>query len=456
MFAFVPLPARAITQLPPVRSLLLAVLLGATASRSAIAQHDMARMSDGPTSPLALDIPLTRLGSGTSWLPDASPMRSIDWRAGRWMLMAHGSVFGQFDQQTGLRGDDQFGIADHEMLMALRRFAGGALRLSAMTSLESFVIGDRGYPELLQTGGVYRSARIVNRQHPNDPLMELTASYERSLIRGIAVQVYGGPIGEPALGPVTYMHRPSAAADPFAPLGHHWQDASHDAPGVATVGLFTRFAKLEASAFNGREAPDDSSFLSRFDRVRLDSYSARLSVAPNAHLIGSTWAGYVYGHDPLDPNIGMQRYGAAINAATGRLSTAVVWGLMIHHHGIREHVHPATDTSTPPPSYHIAGSELIETTFDVTPGTSLYARAEQVQKTADDLGFLGGDLMQLFTIRDVAIGATHDVMSLGPASASIGARLSVEVLPETLRLDYHTRTPLGFAVFLRLRPHLSS
>jgi len=64
--------------------------------------------------------------------------------------------------------------------------------------------------------------------------------------------------------------------------------------------------------------------------------------------------------------------------------------------------------------------------------------------------------MQLFTIRDVALGATHDVMSLGPTGASIGARVSVDLLPETLRLDYHTRTPLGFAVFVRVRPHSSS
>src|SRR5262249_956492 len=150
------------------------------------------------------------------------------------------------------------------------------------------------------------------------------------------------------------------------------------------------FAKLEASAFNGHELSADSSFVARFHRMKLDSYSARLSVAPGAHLIASTWAGYVFGHDPLDPGVGMQRYGAAINTATGRGSTAIVWGLMIHHHGIREHFHPTTDTSTPPPSYHISGSELIETTFDVTPRTSVYARLEQVEKSADDLGFLGG------------------------------------------------------------------
>ena len=34
-----------------------------------------------------------------------------------------------------------------------------------------------------------------------------------------------------------FMHRPSAADDPFAPLGHHWQDATHEAFGVVTTGL---------------------------------------------------------------------------------------------------------------------------------------------------------------------------------------------------------------------------
>jgi hypothetical protein len=417
------------------------------------AQHDMARMPEmsATASPLALGLPLTRLGSGTSWLPDASPMRAIDWTAGRWMLMAHGAVFGQFDEQTGLRGDRQVGIADHEMLMALRAAGGGALRVDLMTSLESFVLGARGYPELLQTGGVSHRARIVNRQHADPPLMEASAAYEHSLTRGLAAQLYAGPIGEPALGPVSYLDRPSAATDPFAPIGHHWQDASHDAYGVVTAGIFTWLAKLEASAFNGREGTDDESVADHFRGARLDSYAARLTVAPTSHVVASGWAGYVFAHDALDPAIGMQRYGAAINTQLGRASTALVWGMNIHHHGVREHVHP-TDGSAPPPSHHLLNSALFESTVDVTPTTALYARLEQVQKTADDLGFLGGDLMQLFTIRDVALGASRDVASLGPTSLSVGARGSIDLLPETLRITYRTRTPVGVAVFVRVRP----
>ena len=46
----------------------------------------MARMAE------PLGIPHTRMGSGTSWIPDASPIREYTTMTGAWMLMAHGSV----------------------------------------------------------------------------------------------------------------------------------------------------------------------------------------------------------------------------------------------------------------------------------------------------------------------------------------------------------------------------
>ena len=52
--------------------------------------------------------------------------------------------------------------------------------------------------------------------------------------------VYFGYPGEPALGPPTFMHRPSAMDDPDAPIGHHWQDSTHVTFGVATAGLVWR------------------------------------------------------------------------------------------------------------------------------------------------------------------------------------------------------------------------
>ena len=50
-------------------------------------QHPMSR----PEAPLG--IPETRLGSGTSWLPDSSPMHASHVTLGAWTLMLHGSAF---------------------------------------------------------------------------------------------------------------------------------------------------------------------------------------------------------------------------------------------------------------------------------------------------------------------------------------------------------------------------
>src|SRR3954470_16470612 len=56
-------------------------------------------MSGDSMSPGVLGIPLTRMGSGTSWLPDASPMHAVHFKAGSWALMVLGVVFGMYDKQ---------------------------------------------------------------------------------------------------------------------------------------------------------------------------------------------------------------------------------------------------------------------------------------------------------------------------------------------------------------------
>src|SRR5512141_2875880 len=74
-----------------------------------------------------LGIPHTRMGSGTSWIPDASPIREYGGMAGPWMLMAHGDINLYYDHQGTSRGDDQVGSANWLMLMAMREAAGGML-----------------------------------------------------------------------------------------------------------------------------------------------------------------------------------------------------------------------------------------------------------------------------------------------------------------------------------------
>jgi hypothetical protein len=187
-----------------------------------------------------LGLPMTREASGTAWQPDDAPMHAAHARAGGWDLMAHGAAFLLYDRQQGPRGGSNTVLLNWGMLQASRPAAAGRLTLRAMGSAEPFTVPGRGYRELLQTGGVFRGQSVHDRQHPHDLFMELSATYERALARGLGAFVYLAPVGEPATGPVAYMHRASAEANPFSPIGHHWQDATHISFGVATAGLFTR------------------------------------------------------------------------------------------------------------------------------------------------------------------------------------------------------------------------
>jgi hypothetical protein len=127
----------------------------------------------------------------------------------------------------------------------------------------------------------------------------------------------------------------------------------------------------------------------------------------------------------------------------------LVWGLDVHHHGAREHVH---DPNAVAPAHHLGASALFESTLELGSRTALFGRAEQVQKTADDLGFVGGDLGQSFTIRELTFGVAGDLIASERGRIGIGARVGMTRLPESLRLAYGTLTPAGGAVFLSFKP----
>ena len=70
--------------------------------------------------------------------------------------------------------------------------------------------------------------------------MEVAGRVRAPLNGGLAWHLYGGPAGEPALGPAAFPHRRSAMPNPVAPIAHHWLDATHIAFGVVTGGLSGR------------------------------------------------------------------------------------------------------------------------------------------------------------------------------------------------------------------------
>lgn len=377
-------------------------------------------------------------------------------RVGTWMLSLHGVVYGQYDDQATKRGDHQLGVTDWEMLMAMRPLVGGLLRLSAMTSVEPFVLGGSGYPELLQNGGTFRHSPIHDRQHPHNALMELAATFERAVSKGLAVSLYGAAVGDPALGPVAFMHRPSAENDPLAPLGHHWQDNTHQSFGVVTLGINTRTFKVEGSLFNPRET-DENHLVVDYRDAKLDAYAGRVSWAPTPRVVASAWFGFLNSHERIDPTTRMHRYGASVATEVrgidgGRWSSAFIWGNNLHHHGAASHelIHGGPGASP----HHLSSSLLLETNLGIGARSALFARVERVQKNGAEMGFSGGDLTTLYDIRSIVLGATRRVATVGGAELSLGARGAVNFIPGTLLATYGTPTPAGYAVYAQLRPRI--
>jgi hypothetical protein len=388
-------------------------------------------------------IPMTRMGSGTAWLPDASAMRAWHFTAGRWMLMVHGDAFLEYDRQRGFRGADHLGSINWGMLMAMRQVAGGTLHLHGMVSAEPFTIGSGGYPLLLQTGETYQGFPLYDRQHPHDLFMELSALYERPITRQLGIMLYVAPVGEPGIGPIAYMHRPSALNDPFAPLAHHWTDATHITYGVLTAGLFTRQVKLEGTLFNGRE-PDEDRY--DFDFHPLDSYGARLSVNPTPHWALSASYGYLKEPEALHPEENQHRLGASV-LHTVRLGSQVDWASAVVY-GANKHVEPGGAAG---PWQH---SVMAESNLQLDRANSVFGRVEYVRKSGDELVLPAPLDAEEFDIGNLSLGYIREFASYQGATMGIGARGAINLIPRSLENVYGSRTPTGWTVFLRVRPGL--
>jgi hypothetical protein len=130
----------------------------------------------------------------------------------------------------------KFESANGFMPSAVRRVGRGTLELRGMFSAEAFTFPPGGSPLLFQTGETYKGEPLIDRQHPHDLFMELSANYTVPVGERASWFVYAGYPGEPALGPNAFMHRASASENTSAPLSHHLQDSTHIAFGVVTGG----------------------------------------------------------------------------------------------------------------------------------------------------------------------------------------------------------------------------
>jgi hypothetical protein len=394
-------------------------------------QHDMEHMGDDQSS-----MPPARDGSGTSWLPDETPMYAIHGQAGNWTLMAHGNAFLQYLHESGRRGSAQTGSINWAMGMASRPAAGGRLQVRGMFSLEPWTIRGCGYPDLLASGEVCNGETIHDRQHPHDVVMELVAAYDRPLARGVRLQLYGGPAGEPALGPVAFPHRISAMPNALAPITHHWLDATHITYGVITGGVHGSRWKAETSLFNGRE-PDETR--TNLDFGALDSWSGRLWFLPARRWALQVSAGRLKeaeaGHDG-GPRIDVTRVTASATYHRA-IGPGSIWASTI---GWGRNDEPGSASTN---------ALLVETNLTLDERDAWFGRFEVAAKSGHDLAI---DRQGLFTVARLQGGYMRYFAEWGGLKPGVGASVSTGIVPASLRSLYGGRFNAGFGLFITLRP----
>jgi len=406
--------------------------------------HTTEDMMIGPAG-----VSMERMGSGTTSIPDAVSLPNRRKMIGECMIMAHGFAFLHYDKQNGERGDDQFGSLNWMMLMATHDLAGGRFQARTMLSLDPLTVTSKGYPLLLQSGESFKGEQLHDRQHPHDFWMDLGVLYQRPITKSLAWSVYAAPSGEPALGPVAFMHRPSAMDNESAPIGHHWQDATHVSFGVVTAGVFTHTWQLEGSVFNGRE-PDEHRW--DFDPIRLDSYSGRITINPSIHWSFAGGYGYLKSPEAANPTESMHRLTASAQHGNtfgrdGQIASTIIWG--------------ANKSSGLP---RLSNSFLLESEAILDRSNTLFGRTELVQKSAEDLvvanpittsrGVVlpGLPATQLFNVGAAQLGYIREVARTHWATIGLGGAGTLNFVPTALEPYYGSRKPVGAFLFLRLRP----
>ncbi|HME89062.1 MAG TPA: heavy metal-binding domain-containing protein [Chthoniobacterales bacterium] len=410
------------------------------ANGMAMPEHEHAEHEMEMHSSINIADPMNRESSGTSWMPDSSPMYGRMFMFGNDMLMLHGAVFPRYTNVTTRRGDDRIDAPNWIMAMFSHSFSESTqLGLRAMMSLDPLTEGGRGYPLLLQSGESWHDQPLHDRQHPHDLFDELSVSLSQKFTSDLSGYLYFGYPGEPALGPPTFMHRPSAMDDPDAPIGHHWQDSTHVTFGVATAGFQWRTIKIEGSVFTGRE-PDENRY--DFDRPRFDSYSGRISWNPTPDLALQVSHAYIESPEALEPGVNRHRTTASLiyNRVLGpdsNWATSLVWGQNDDtHEGKTESV-------------------LLETNYQRKRNT-IYARWERVEKSGHELVLAPADLDEIFAVNAVSIGCVRDLSHGDSIDIGLGGQFTIDFWPSELDRYYGGGPGYGFEVFLRVRPSLHS
>ena len=378
--------------------------------------------------------PMTRESSGTAWQPDNSQHMGWMGQSGDWTLMGHGALNLVYSTQGGPRGDDKAFAAGILMGMASRTVGDGKLQVRAMLSPDP-LMGKSGYPLLLAAGETANGVdRLIDRQHPHDFFMELSASISQNIGPKRSIFLYGGLPGEPAFGPPAFMHREAILDSPEAPISHHWLDSTHISFGVLTAGLVLDRFKVEVSRFNGRE-PDEHRW--NIETGPLDSTAVRLSWNPVAELsLQGSWGRF---KDPeqLEPGVDQTRWSASALFAREiapdvKLAATLAWG----RKSIKHHDEYWNDDA------YVAEASVKHA------GWTFFGRGELTEnrELLDE-----EEHSEAFRVGKVSVGAIRDFRMAEHVTLGLGGLFAVNFVPGGLAPLYGGNNPTGAMGFVRLK-----
>jgi hypothetical protein len=375
--------------------------------------------------------PVGRESSGTAWQPDNSEHRGLMASVGDWHLMGHADLAVVHSGQGGRRGADKTFVSGMVMGMARRPLGQGTLQLRAGFSPDP-LMGRRGYPLLLASGETANGRdRLIDRQHPHDFFMELSASVSHPIGPNSSVFLYGGLPGEPAFGPGAYMHRESIMDSPEAPISHHWLDSQHITFGVLTGGVVLDRFKLELSRFNGRE-PDQRRW--NIETGPLDCTAARVSWNPTDELaLQASWAD-LKEPEQLEPGVDQKRWSASAMYAR-ELSPGVRWASTLAW-GRRTAEGHSYDA-------FVAESSVKRDLW------TFFGRGEITENNE----LIGGEDHHgpAFRVGKVSAGAIRDFSIADHVRLGVGGLVAVNFVPGGLQDLYGSSRPVGGMAFLRLK-----
>jgi hypothetical protein len=306
----------------------------------------------------------------------------------------------------------------------------GRLGIGSMVSFETFTLRDIGSPQVFQTGETFLGVPLIDYQHPHDLIMQLGAVYSGTAGR-VALIVGADVVGSPTLGPPPFMHRPSAAENPQAPLGHHYLDSTHITPGVLKGGIGLGRWRFEGSWFQGLEPDEDRRDL---DLAHLDSGAVRIL------WINGPWSAQVSGALLNEPErvtpYDAKRVTASLAYARGNDRRSLAWMAAF---GQNREIHGNLE------------AYLFEATLRTSENHAFYTRLESVAKDILDVGFhpAGFHRHRQSQVGAFTVGYVRDLARTRFDRLGLGVDVTAYAVPANLEDAYGS--PVSVHVFFRYR-----